>query len=202
MKPDKRERIIEAAVELFHSSHQLRKVSVEEIAERARVSPTTIYHYFGTREALVEEIARRLVLAVIERSRGFLASSLPFPQKLQAVISGKIALTSQANDEIVNKMVSQDPEMAKFVEDVYRKELVPIWHDFLADGKAQGYIDPDLDPDVFMTYLDILRAGFGARAELLKEWRKNLPLLEKMTRLVFYGFMKKEIDLFGGDAHA
>ena len=197
MKPDKRERIIEAAVELFHSSHRLRKVSVEEIAERAGVSPTTIYHYFGTRDVLVEEIARRLVMAIIERSREFLSSSLPFPQKLQAVISGKIALTSQANDEIVNKMVSQDPEMAKFVEEVYRKELVPIWNNFLSDGKESGYIDPDLDADVFMTYLDILRAGFGAKADLLREWRDNLPLLEKMTRLVFYGFMKRDVDLFG-----
>ena len=197
MKTDKRESIIGAAVELFRNSHRLRRVSVEDIAERAGVSPTTIYHYFGTRDVLVEEIARRLVMAIIERSREFLSSSLPFPQKLQAVVSGKIALTSQANDEIVNKMVSQDPEMAKFVEEVYRKELVPIWNSFLSDGKESGYIDPDLDADVFMTYLDILRAGFGAKADLLREWRNNLPLLEKMTRLVFYGFMKRDVNLFG-----
>jgi len=194
---DKRERIIEAAVDLFQSSHQLRKVSVEEIAKRASVSPTTIYHYFGTRETLVEEIARRLVMEIIERTRKFLSSSLPFPQKLQEVISGKIALASQANDEIVNKMMSQDQGMAKFIEEVYRKELVPIWNDFLSDGKESGYIDPDLDADVFLTYLDILRAGFGAKADLLREWRKNLPLLQKMTRLVFYGFMKRDVDLFG-----
>ena len=198
MKPDKKEIIIRAATELFQKSHRLGKVSVEEIAAHARVSPTTIYNQFGTRDRLVEEVARRLVLAIIDRSREFLHSPLPFARKLQAMISGKIALTSKADDEIIDKMVSQDPNMARFIEDVYRKELVPIWHDFFADGKAQGYIAPDLDEEVFVVYLDILRAGFTSRADMLKEWRSNLPLLEKMTRLVFYGFLRKEIDLFGG----
>ena len=198
MNQDKKEIIVQSAMELFHKAHRPGKVSVEEIAERAHVSPTTIYNRFGTRDRLVEEVARRLVLAIIDRSREFLRSPLPFARKLQAMISGKIALTSKADDEIIDKMVSHDPNMARFIEDVYRAEVAPIWHDFLADGKAQGYIDPDLDEEVFVVYLDILRAGFASRADMLKEWRSNLPLLEKMTRLVFYGFLRKEIDLFGG----
>ena len=45
----------------------------------------------------------------------------------------------------------------------YRKELVPIWNSFLSDGKESGYMQPDLDADVFMTYLDILRADWAER---------------------------------------
>ena len=73
--------------------------------------------------------------------------------------------------------------LPRFIEEVYRTELAPIWHDFLADGKAQGYIDEDLDEDVFALYLDILRAGFASRVDMIREWRNNMPLLEKMTRL-------------------
>jgi len=197
---EKRQRILDAAVELFRSAHQVRKVSIEDIAARADVSPTTIYHYFGTRDALVAELAKRLILAITERARQFLRSPLPFPQKLQAIVSGKISLTSAMSDEVVTKMMDQDPGMVRFVEQVYRTEIAPLWHEFLEAGKAEGYVDPDLDEEVFMAYLDILVAGFRTRADMLKEWRQNLPRLEQMTRLVFYGFLRKEIDLFPKEA--
>ncbi len=199
---EKRQRILDASVELFRSAHQVRKVSIEDIAARAQVSPTTIYHYFGTREALVAEVAKRLILAITEQARHFLRSALPFPAKLQAIISGKIALASAMSDEVVLKMSDQDPEMGRFVETTYRTEIAPLWHEFLESGKAEGYIAPDLDEEVFLAYLDVLLVGFRSRADLFKGWRQsqNLAALEKMTRLVFYGFLRKEIDLFPKEA--
>lgn len=192
----KRAKILSAAVELFRSSHEMRKVSIEDIARQARVSPTTIYNYFGTREALVGEVAKSLVVAIGERSHEFIHSSLPFPQKLVAIISGKIDLTSQMSDEVIAKMVSQDPDMADFVANAFKSEFYPLWHEFLAQGKAEGYVDQDLDAEAFLLLMDILRAGFGSRADLLKDWQKNMAILEKVTRIVFYGFLRKEIDLF------
>ena len=196
----KRQRILDAAVELFRSAHQVRKVSIEDIAARAHVSPTTIYHYFGTRDALVAEVAKTLVVAITEQARQFLRSPLPFPQKLRAIISGKIALTSAVSDEVIGKMASQVADMGRFVDQVYRTEIAPLWHEFLEAGKSEGYVDPDLDEEVFLAYMDVLLAGFRARADLLEQWRARLPFLEKMTRLLFYGFLRKEIDLFPKEA--
>lgn len=200
IKLDKRDKIIAAAAELFRDSHEMRKVSIEDIAHKAHVSPTTIYHYFGTREALVAEVAKSLVLTIIDRSRQLLASPLPLAQKLQAVASVKLQITSTMGNEVIGKMAGQDPMLATFVEDVFRTELAPLWHEFLAEGKAEGYIDPDLDEDVFIDYLDVLIAGFRSRPELIAQWRNNREVLEQMSRLVFYGFMKKEVDLFPKDA--
>ncbi len=197
---EKRQRILDAAAELFRSAHQVRKVSIEDIAERARVSPTTIYHYFGTRDALVAEVAKQFVLAVTNHARQFLHSPLPFPQKLQAISSGKLSLASAMSDEVVVKMIEQDEDMARFVREVFRSEIAPLWHEFLEAGKAEGYVDADLDEEVFVAYLEMLVAGFQAQADLLKEWRQNMPKLEKMARIVFYGFLRKEIDLFPREA--
>jgi hypothetical protein len=66
----------------------------------------------------------------------------------------------------------------------------------LADGKKQGYINPALDDEVLIVYLDVLKAGFSARPEVLKDFRENMGLIEQLTRLVFYGFLKKDINLF------
>ncbi len=193
---DKRQRIINTAIGLFRSSPKIRKVSIEEIAARARVSPTTIYHYFGTREALVAEVAKELVHTIAARSREFLGTQMPLAQKLQAIASVKLQLVSALGDEVISKMIGQDPAMAQFVEDMFNTELQPLWHDFLSQGKAEGLIDPDLDEAVFMAYLEVLIAGFRSKSDLLREWVNNRPALEQMSRLVFYGFMKKDVDLF------
>jgi AcrR family transcriptional regulator len=193
---DRKQKVLDAAKTLFQSSHDMRKVSLEDIASGAGVSPTTVYNYFGTREALVAEVAKELVRAIFERGKGIIESDLPFEQKLAAVISGKLALTSGVNQEVITKMMGQDRNMAVFIDRLYQNELKPLWQVFLEDGKAQGYIDSSMDVDVFMAYLDILRAGFAAKPEIIVHFNENRELIEQLTRLVFYGFLKKEIDLF------
>jgi hypothetical protein len=66
----------------------------------------------------------------------------------------------------------------------------------LAEGKQQGYIDPDLDDEVLLAYIDVLKAGFQARPELLRGFTQDMNFIEKLTHIAFYGFLKKEIDLF------
>ncbi len=182
---------------MFRRTHDVRKVSIEDIAAAAKVSPTTIYNQFGSRDALVVEAAKSLMADIGAMAKKVMSSSLPFDQKLIGVVTGKIALSSAANDEVMAKLVSQDKNIAPFIEEMFRTVAWPMWRDFLAEGKRQGYIDTELDVDVFLAYLDIIRAGFGAHKELLVEWKQNMGKLEKLTNIVFYGFLKKDIDLFG-----
>ena len=64
------------------------------------------------------------------------------------------------------------------------------------DGKKQGYIDPVLDDEAFFAYLDVLQAGFRAKPEVLQGFQNNMDFIQQLTRLMFYGFLKKEINLF------
>jgi AcrR family transcriptional regulator len=193
----KRQVIIETTVELFRQAHDVRKVSIEAIAATARVSPTTIYNQFGSREALVVAAAKSLIIDTLERSRAILHSDLLFAQKLAGVISGKLDLASKASDEVVAKVMSQDKSLAPFIEEIFRTEVKPLWLEMLAEGKRQGFIDPSVDGEAFLVYLDVVRAGFAARSDIMRDWKNNMDLIEKLTNLVFYGFLKKDIDLFG-----
>ncbi len=195
-RPDKRQKILTAAVALFRRTYNVKKVSLESIAREARVSPTTIYNYFSTRETLLNEVARALLQEILGMARSFINADLPFPQKLTEIIAGKLDIASQVNSEVLTKLVSQDNSMTAFIEEVYRAEIKPLWLDFIADGKRQGYIDPLLDDSSLILYLDIVRAGLATQPWLTRDLEKNMPLLEQLTRLVFYGFLKKDIDLF------
>jgi AcrR family transcriptional regulator len=200
MSTEKRARILDAARSLFQRTHDVKRVSLEAIAQEAGVSPTTIYNQFGTREALVAEVAKALLHEILEMARSFIHSDLPFPQKLTEIVAGKLDIASQVSSEILTKLVSQDKTMTAFVEEAYRTEIKPLWREMLAEGKRQGYIDPTLDDEALLVYLDVLRAGFSSRPELISSFPQNTAVTEQLTRLIFYGFLKKEVDLFNKEA--
>ena len=193
---EKRQKILTAAVDLFRRAHDVKRVSLETIAREAHVSPTTIYNYFGNRETLVYEVIKELARANIERNRILVRSELPFPQKLIGIISGKLEMTEKVNSEIIGKFISQEKKTTSFIDEIYEKEIKPLWKEIIADGKKQGYIDPSMNDEAFLVYLDILTAGLKARPELFQGFKENIGLIEQLTRLMLYGFLKKDIDLF------
>jgi TetR/AcrR family transcriptional regulator, cholesterol catabolism regulator len=193
---EKREQIIQAAVTLFSQTHNVKKVSLEAIAEAAHVSPTSIYNNFGTRDALVYEVVKELARSNIERNKTMIESNIPFPQKLIGIISGKVDMTDKVNGEIIEKMLGQDKTIAPYIDEIYEKEIKPLWVKIMADGKKEGYVDPTLDENSVIIYLDILQAGLKAKMEIFKDIKDNMGLLQQLTRIMFYGFLKKDIDLF------
>jgi AcrR family transcriptional regulator len=201
---DKREQIIQAAVTLFSQTHNVKKVSLEAIAEAAHVSPTSIYNNFGTREALVYEVVKELAHSNIERNKTMIHADIPFPQKLIGVISGKVDMTDKVNGEIIEKMLGQDKTIAPFIDEIYEKEIRPLWVQIMAEGKKEGYVDQAIDEAAIVIYLDILQAGLKGKKEIFRDFKNNMGLLEQLTRIMFYGFLKKDIDLFqkeGKQAH-
>ena len=193
---DKRQVILDAALKLFGTAHDVRKVSVEDMARQARVSPTTIYNQFGTRENLVTEVVRALTLQNIEQNRAIINAKIPFEQKLMTIMGGKMALAGKLDAEIINKMVSQDRSIAPFIEKVYKEEIKPLWLSILAQGKLEGYIDPALSDEALLLYLDAVKAGLQSQPELTKNLPENLTLLKELTKIMFYGFLKKDVALF------
>lgn len=193
----KRRAIINAAISLFSRTHDFRRVSLEVIAKEARVSPATIYNKFGNRETLVYEVIKDLVRANLEHSRALIRSDLPFSQKLTGIISGKLDMAETVNNEIIEKLISQDETIAPFIDEIYQQEIKPLWKEMVADGKKQGYIDPALDDEALLVYLDVLQAGLRARPELLQGFKEDMGFIQQLTHLMYYGFLKKEIDLFG-----
>jgi AcrR family transcriptional regulator len=195
-KTDKRQKILIAARTLFNHTHNVKRVSLEAIAEEAGVSPTTIYNNFGDRETLVYEVIKGLVKTNLERNRALIRSELPFAQKLIGIISGKMDVAEKFNTEIIGKLVGQDKKITPFIDKIMQEEIKPLWLEMVADGKKQGYIDPSLDDEALLAYMDVLQAGLRAKPEVLQGFQNNMDFVQQLMRLMFYGFLKSEIDLF------
>src|SRR3982750_1788832 len=76
-----RERILIAAGDLFHRQG-IRGVGVEAIAEAAGTNKMTLYRYFDSKEALIEEWVRGIVAHKEEEWKDLTAKHVGNPQAL------------------------------------------------------------------------------------------------------------------------
>ena len=195
---DKKQQILKSAIDLFNHTHDVKRVSLETIARAAHVSPTTIYNYFGTRENLLYEVIKILVQENMESSRKLIRSNISFPEKLIGLTNVKLNLATNVNNEILDTLVTQDKSIAPFIDEIYQSEIRPLWQEIIAEGKKQGYVDASLDDETLLVYMDILKAG-SVNIGLLKNWSENMRLIQQLSHIIFYGFMKKEVDFFKKD---
>ena len=195
---DKKQQILKSAIDLFNHTHDVKRVSLEAIAREAHVSPTTIYNYFGTRENLLYEVIKILVQENMESSRKLIHSNISFPEKLIGLTNVKLNLATNVNNEILDTRVTQEKSIAPFIDEIYQNEIRPLWQEIIAEGKKQGYVDASLDDETLLVYMDILKAG-SVNIDALKNWSENMRLIQQLSHIVFYGFMKKEVDFFRKD---
>ncbi|OBW60757.1 TetR/AcrR family transcriptional regulator [Dehalococcoides mccartyi] len=187
-----RDKIISAATHLFLNSHDAGKVSIEDIARKARVSPTTIYNNFGGRKALVQGVVKKIIDNNIAQAKNIMASSLPFPDKIQLILSNKNDMAGKMPEEILKKLVHMDDDVAALIQEIYQKEIQPMWQKLIADGKAEGYVDPSISEETAFIYLKIMRDGFNANAALFEPSKDKINLMMGLSRIMMYGFFKND----------
>ena len=190
----KRERILTAAIRLWRETHNVKKVSLEDIAREAGVSPTTVYNNFGTRDGLVQEVIKHLTREMLDKQWDIVKSGLPIPLKMQSMLSIKMATMQGMQTDLIAKF-STDPVVSKYIDEVYLAEMKPMMTAIIEEGKQQGYINPDLPDEVVMLYLDMIKAGGIAYASELQRIASDRRLMTALVRIFYYGLFQKESDL-------
>jgi len=144
VQEDRRRQILEAAVRVFarNGYHGSR---VGDIAEEAGVAHGLLYHYFPSKEAVLQTIFRENWGALIERFRAVEAADEPAHEKLEGI--AKILLRTWRNDpDLVTVMVrevARSQQLQGQVEEV--REAFAIVERVIEEGQATGAFRPDLD---------------------------------------------------------
>ena len=186
----KREVIRRTALRLFQA-HGFKKVTIREIAREADVSQVTIYNYFGSKDGLIRDVVSSLMLDMVARYRELLAEDRPFLERLEDIVLRKTEVVSQYDGQLVQKVVSDDPEMREFIGRMYDREIKPMIISFFNEGKRQGCVNPGLSEEGILSYTEILRDGLMARPDLLAGSRKSAKLVRELVSLYLYGLMGK-----------
>ena len=196
MKPSERriernkDRILRATLELFQV-HGIKKTTTHDIAQKAGVSPATVYNHFGSKEDLVRAAVKHFLTSAAADFSNILKGDHSFLGKMEQVLLFKSDMLGQYQGEFMQTLISEDPEIRHLVDSVYLAEMRQMIIDFYEEGKRQGYVNPELSTETIMRYLLIVRSGMAAESVLSEDPEHNRQLMQEMTPLFLYGIMGK-----------
>ena len=189
-REQKKENIRQAALELF-KLHGFEKVSINDIAQKARVSHVTIYNHFGNKEELVREVIKSLLLDMLEKYRAIVRGEEAFPEKLETIVFDKTEVASQYQGELLQSAARNDPVIQQFIESLWQKEINKLTLDFIKEGQNLGHINQELSHEAILAYFDILRKGIFASSGLSENTTRNKEFLRDLISLIHFGLAGK-----------
>ncbi|WP_051681490.1 TetR/AcrR family transcriptional regulator [Virgibacillus alimentarius] len=181
--------ILKASLALF-KKYGVQKVSITEIADKAKVSQVTIYNYFGSKDNLIHEVIIFYVDQVWEEYEQLFNSSAPFPDKIKQIIFDKQEEADQINTEFFDSLMEEYTKGSNYIEEMYTKKALPRFIDLFNEGKEKGYVDPTISNEAILLYIQIFK-DYMQRKDMAKN---ILPLTEEITKLFFYGIAGKGIN--------
>jgi TetR/AcrR family transcriptional regulator, fatty acid metabolism regulator protein len=160
---DKRQQLLDAAVRVFarEGYHTSR---VGDIAEEAGVAHGLLYHYFSSKQEVLETIFRENWRQLLERFHEVEASPEPSGEQLRGV--AKILLRTWRNDpdlvRVMVREVARSPKLQGQVEEI--REAFATIQRIVERGQARGELRRELDPHLVSWIF------YGALEELLTGW--------------------------------
>lgn len=184
---DKRERILEAAVDIFAQKGYY-AARVSDVASAAGIADGTIYLYFKSKEAILislfeywmERIASEVALAMDEQP--------DTSGKLRGFIRGHVML-AERYPTAAQVLTVELRQSSKLIREYRSPAFHAYMHslvEMLARGQRDGVLRSNFEPRI------LARAIFGALDEMALSWtmsKKRQPMAEIAEQLfeVFYG---------------
>ena len=185
-----KERIIRAALEIF-GTHGIKKTSIRDIAQKAGVTPVTVYNHFGSKDGLVLATVKYFLTSTAADIRQIMEGDVPYPEKIGQILLCKSDMLGRYQGELLRTIASEDPEIRQLVESVYRVEIIPYMIEFWEEGKRQGYINPEISTETIMRYSELVRNGMASESGLSDDPDHNRQWLQEMAPIFLYGIIGK-----------
>ncbi|SDZ65676.1 DNA-binding transcriptional regulator, AcrR family [Evansella caseinilytica] len=186
-KQKKAEQIYAAAFDLI-SKFGYSKVSINEIAAMAKVSPATIFNYFGTKEQLYAETLDYWVDKQIEAYENILASTRSFPDKIKEILLLEADNVKTYFDHTTSPL---DTETSSFLQSGSEEKIKQFFINIVELGKQEGYIRPNYSEDIIQAYFKMYINEFSRLLQQKKQ-AESTQQIEQLLHLFFYGLMEKK----------
>lgn len=184
-KNKKMEQVFDAAFQLF-SRHGYQKVSVNEIAQQAGVSPATIYNYFGTKDQLYLEMIMYWTDKQLELYERILDSARSFAEKTREIMLLEAENLTFLSEEFRNFQTSEERGISQTIQRYSEEKVKDFFMKFVALGKQEGYIHKDQTEEVTMQYFSMFMNELGRRWDSGNREYVN-GSMETLMELFFYG---------------
>jgi TetR/AcrR family fatty acid metabolism transcriptional regulator len=162
---DKRRNILDAAIRVF-ARQGFHSTRVSDIADEAGVAYGLVYHYFNSKDEVLNELFTErwsLLLTAIEEAD----ASAESPRSKMAAVAAFIVDSYQYNPELMKVIIVEVTRAANSFGRTHLPEIRRAYDSItkiVADGQEEGAFRPDIDP-AFASM-----SFYGAIEQLLSGW--------------------------------
>mgnify|MGYP001486696050 FL=1 len=163
--PDKRDRILKAAVKVF-AKNGFYATRVSEIAKAAGVADGTIYLYFKNKDDVLITIFEDGIQQLLAILREVAAAEEPFEARIKRIIELQLGLLEDQRDlaEVITVNLRQSSTLLKQYAAPLFMEYIDVIAGLIREGQKQGAFRKDVNARV------AARSLFGALDAILLTW--------------------------------
>ncbi|OHD63494.1 MAG: hypothetical protein A2176_11330 [Spirochaetes bacterium RBG_13_51_14] len=147
--------LINTARELFFK-HGIKRVTIEEICEKADVSKVTFYKFFRNKKDCAVRVLSELYARILKEQDEIMNRPIPFIEKIKELISHSIALNEELDDIFLDEMWETIEDFGVFYNTL-KNESYKLMGEFIKQGQDEGVIRETLTPEMLSYMIDILR---------------------------------------------
>ncbi|TCK86732.1 TetR family transcriptional regulator [Natranaerovirga hydrolytica] len=186
----KKNQIIDALKELI-MVRNFKDIGVREIADRAGVSPASIYNFFGNKDELAKEVFYKYMEDIGNKFVEMIDSDLSFKEKVKRMFDDSVKYQEQLNSEGLKNFILEDPAFKKHVEEYAYKVTIPMMVRLIEQGKVEGYISNGISINTIVLFSSTFMNIFSN-----PEVRNNCDVQtrKELTQLFLYGVFGDEVN--------
>ncbi len=187
----KRDLLIETAKDLFFK-FGIKRVTVGEICQTAKVSKMTFYKHFRDKA----DLTKALVLLLFDRKAaafaGIMALDAPFPEKMKSLVAMRIADARDVSREFMLDLFQSPRSEIRDLVRAKSEELIGTAMEYYKAAQKDGYIRPEIRPGFLMWMLGQLVDMVGDE-QLLRLYCSTEEMTSEVINFFLYGIMARRI---------
>lgn len=184
--------LVATARELFWK-HGFKRVSLQEICQKADVSKMTFYKFFKNKTALAKQVFFDEIEQGLEKFNQLIESDIPLQEKLEQMMLLKAEGTNNLSQEFMQDFyLGDEPELQQFVEEKTHQ----AWAGLLGNWKkAQqaGIFRNDLKAE-FLMKMAFSMVELMRDEKLASLYNTPQEFVMEITRFMLYGISERKIN--------
>ena len=184
------EAILTSARSLFWR-HGIRRVTIEEICEKAGVSKMTCYKYFSNKTAIAKYLIEDLFEAGVKAYKEIHNSDIPYEEKVKKLVELKMSNAHEMSQELLDDIYKyQDEELSETIENI-KKKMIVIYLDDIREAQKVGEIRNDVKPEFMLYFLNNLTEMLTDK-RVVEIYSNPEQMILEVMNFFFYGIMPRK----------
>ena len=189
-KPDyqssKQQALVETAEFLFRK-FGFKRVTVNEICDKAGVSKMTFYKYFKNKKDLVKTMLSIWIGDGFRYLDEISARDIDITEKVRLLLEYKLEATKKMGPKFIHELLTGQTGFESFLEET-RQERYRRFLAFLTDAQQKGEMSPNLRPEFIMIALDKI-AELSRDENVISLYPDFIEMTREIFDFMFYGLV-------------